>query len=142
MAGVQQQVDIAEAFDAPNLATADSVETGCTINGIFLVIEILATTAGALSNCYLAIWKDQGSNLTIPLANAIGTSDSKRFSIHQEMVMVEKQVNGNPRTLFKGVIAIPKGYRRFGPKDRLVATIFPPGVNIDVCFQCHYKEFR
>ncbi len=78
----------------------------------------------------------------MPNANAIGASDNKRFVIHQEMVMMERKVNGNPRTLFNGVIVIPRGYRRFGPDDALTLAIFSPGVDIDACFQCHYKEFR
>ena len=47
--------------------------------------------------------------MAIPAANAVGGDDNKRYVIHQEMVMVQKITPSNPRTLFKGVIAIPKG---------------------------------
>ncbi len=49
---------------------------------------------------------------------------------------------GNPRTIFNGVIAIPRGYRRNGPNDALTVEILAPGVPIEFCTQCHYKEYR
>ncbi len=88
------------------------------------------------------VTKNPGGNITIPPANAVGSNDNKRFVIHQEMVMLQKVTPSNPRTLFVGVIIIPRGYRRFAPNDELVLSFLAPGVNIDVCFQVHYKEFR
>ncbi len=90
----------------------------------------------------MAVAKNPGNNIVFSNPNAIGSDDNKRYVIHQEMVMLQKAVNGNPRTIFNGVIAIPKGYRRNGPNDRLNLIIFTPGVNADFCFQAHYKEFR
>ncbi len=78
----------------------------------------------------------------MPTANFVGASDDKRFVIHQEMVMLQQVTNSNPRTLFKGVIAIPRGYRRMGPNDLLRLAVLAPGVNINICLQVHYKEFR
>jgi len=128
--------------DAPVIGSVNQVETGSKVNGIYLKVEVTAVTAGALSNCYLMIFKNVAGTITRPAANAVGSADTKRYVIHQEMVMLEQQVNGNPRTLFNGVIAIPRGYRRFGPDDRLEAVVLAPGVNINLCLQCHYKEFR
>lgn len=133
---------MAVAKDAPVLANTNECQTGCTINGIYLKSEAYATTAGALANVYLYIMKNPGNNLATPAANNVGADDNKKYVIHQEMVMLEQSVNGNPRTLFNGVIVIPRGYRRFGPGDVLSVTYFAPGVNISVCHQCHYKEFR
>ncbi len=130
------------AKDAPVLANTEEVLTGSTVNGIYLRVECYATTAGALANIYLSITKNPGGNITVPNPNAVGASDDKRYVIHQEMVMLEQSVNGNPRTLFNGVIALPKGYRRFGPNDELVLKTRAPGVDTSVCIQCHYKEFR
>ncbi len=139
---VQQVFDLANSIDAPTVAVTNAVETGCTINGIYLNVEGYATTAGALANIYIAVVKNPGNNLTFPNANAVGADDNKRFVIHQEMKMLEQSVNGNPRTLFNGVIVIPKGYRRMAINDTIKILIFAPGVNCSVCFQCHYKEFR
>ncbi len=130
------------SVDAPVLANTAEVETGATVNGIYLRVECYATTAAALANVYMSVYKNQGGNITAPVPNTVGTNDNKRFVIHQEMIMLEQSVNGNPRTLFNGVIAIPRGYRRMGPGDLLNVTFLAPGVNINLCFQCHYKEFR
>lgn len=133
---------MALAKDSPLQSVSNDVLTGCTINGIYLKVEAVATNSAAIPNHYMMVTKNPGSNLTMPNPNAVGVSDNKRFVIHQEMVMFQKQDNGNPRTLFVGVVAIPRGYRRFGPDDRLTVNIFSPGVNTNNCVQCHYKEFR
>jgi len=143
--GTQLDVTLAFAKDAPVLANETEVETGSKVNGIYLKVEVSATSGTALANVYLAIMKNPGNNLTAPAANAVGASDNKRFIIHQEMIMVQKfdaDVSANPRILFNGVIALPRGYRRFGPTDRLQCLILSPGANLDACVQCHYKEFR
>ncbi len=131
-----------ETSDTPDIANTNEVETGSTVNGIYLKVEVYATTAGALANAYMYVFKNPGNNLAFPDPNVVGSDDNKKFVIHQEMVMLQKVVNSNPRTLFNGVIAIPRGYRRNGPSDRLTVRVFSPGVNLDVCIQCHYKEFR
>lgn len=141
-AGANSTVELIEASDTPTLVVSKSVMTGSTVHGIYLKVEGYATSAAALSNCYLIIYKDPGGNLGVINPNTVGTDDDKRYVIHQEMVMLQKVVNGNPRTIFNGVIVIPKGYKRFGPNDELKATLLSPGIDADICLQCHYKEFR
>jgi len=131
-----------ETKDAPVLANTREVETGSKVNGIYLHIEIAASSSNALANVYMAVFKNPAGNLDAVVANAVGSSPEKKFVIHQEMVMIEQTANGNPRTLFNGVIVIPKGYRRFGPDDKLQVVLLSPGVTVNYCLQCHYKEFR
>lgn len=140
--GVGLENALISTSDNPALAAATEVNTGATVNGIYLKVEAYATSAAALSNFYMTVFKNPGNNLTMPLPNAVGTSDNKRYVIHQEMVMLQQLAEGNPRTIFNGVIVIPKGYRRFGPDDRLTMEFLTPGVTAFFCFQCHYKEFR
>ncbi len=140
--GVVDVKNIIKVTDTPVLANTADCETGSKVNGIYLHVEVYATSSAALSNVYMYVGKNPGTNLALPNPNAVGSSDNKRFVIHQEMVMLQKVTNSNPRTLFNGVIAIPKGYRRNGPNDLLVLVVFAPGVNIEVCMQAHYKEFR
>ncbi len=141
-AASQSDQVLIETSDTPDLANNNEVETGSTVNGIYLNVEAYATSAGALANIYITIFKNPGTNLTPPAANAVGISDNKRYVIHQEMKMMEQSVNGNPRTIFNGVIVIPRGYRRFGPNDQLNMSILAPGVSAFVCYQEHFKEFR
>ncbi len=145
-AGTNTGFTIALATDTPTLAAKESVETGCKINGIYLRVEVASNEAidlGAIPNVYMVFWKNPGGNLTDLFPNNVGANDNKRFGIHQEMSMIENKGQGsNARTLFNGVIAIPKGMRRMGPNDQLEVLILAPALDIVVCIQCHYKEFR
>ncbi len=133
---------IANAVDTPNPTLTNEVFFGSTINGIYIVCEINATTSAALPNAYFMVVKNPGGNLTFPNANVVGADDNKRYVIHQEMVMLQGQSGSNPRTLFKGVVVIPRGYRRMAIGDLIQIMVFAPGVNTNVCIQTHYKEFR
>ncbi len=133
------------AKDAPVIGNTNEVITGANVNGIYLKVEVASNEAfdtGAIPNVYMMVLKNPGANLTFPNPNAVGADDNKKFVIHQEMIMIENAIGGNPRVLFNGVIAIPKGYRRFGPADTLQVRVFSPAINIALCLQCHYKEFR
>ncbi len=140
---VAQTFSLIETVDTPILATnPEQVQTASKCFGIYLNAEAYATTAGALANIYMMVMKNPGNNLGFPNGNQVGVDKNKKFVIHQEMKMLEQSVNGNPRTIFNGVIKIPKLYQRNGPLDRLLIQFFAPGVNCSVCFQCHYKEFK
>ncbi len=142
-AGTVNTTNLIQSVDAPTIAGTAQVETGSTVNGIFLSVDIVNTgVTGVLANAYLSVAKNPGGNLTIPNPNLVGADDNKKYVIHQEMVMLQMVDNSNPRTLFKGVIVIPKGYRRFAINDLLILQIFSPGVELNFCLQCHYKEFR
>ncbi len=143
-AGTQFNFALIRVSDTPNLSDTVEVQTGAKVNGIYLKVEVSPneTDAGAIPNVYLIVLKNPGDNITAPTANIVGASDNKRFVIHQEMVMMNNAAGGNPRILFNGVIAIPKGYRRFGPNDVLAIGVLSTAVNFALCVQCHYKEFR
>lgn len=140
--GTQVAQILAVARDSPSAGVASEVEKGSTINGIFLNVQVAATSAAALANVYMAVVKNPGANLIFPNANAFGTSDQRRYAIHQEMIMVEKNSTGIARTLFKGVIKIPRGYKRMGIDDQIILLLFSPGVTMDVCTQCIYKSYK
>ncbi len=141
--GVTEIRNLVETVDSPTLLNTTEVAKGSTVNGIYLRVEVVNTgVTGILSNVYLVIAKNPGGNLGALQPNLIGADDDKRYVIHQEMVMLQMQDNSNPRTLFNGVIVIPRGYRRFSANDTLILELLSPGVEINWCFQCHYKEFR
>ncbi len=142
--GTQSNVPLVVATDTPTLANTDGVQTGSKVNGIYLHVEISPdeTIANAIPNCYMIVWKNAGANLSNPSANNVGANDNKRYVIHQEMVMFNNLAGGNPRTLFNGVIVIPKGFRRFGPNDELVLSVLSTALNFKLCWQAHYREFR
>ncbi len=142
-AGTVDTTNLVQSVDAPTIAVTPQVESGSTVNGIYLRVEVVNTgVTGVLGNCYMLVAKNPGGNLTIPQPNIVGSDDNKKYVIHQEMVMLQMVDNSNPRTLFNGVIAIPKGYRRMAINDLIVVAIFSPGIEITFCLQAHYKEFR
>ncbi len=143
---VDLPIPIASATDTPTLAATASVETGCKINGFYLRVEVASNDPvdlGVVPNVYMYVWKNPGGNLTTLTPNAVGANDNKRFVIHQEMTMIENKGQGsNARTIFNGVVAVPKGMRRMGPNDRWEVVMRSQGLDIVQCLQCHYKEFR
>ncbi len=145
-ANVKGNVAIALATDTPTLGSTASVETGCKINGFYIRAEIASNEAislGAIPNIYFMLWKNPGGNLVRPGANGVGSSDNKRFVIHQEMSMIENKGQGsNARTIYNGVVVVPKGYRRMGPNDLWEIQLLCPALDTAQCVQCHYKEFR
>ncbi len=143
--GVDTKSDeiLVNAQDSPLVETTSSdITVGSTVNSIFLNVQCSATSTAAIANVYMYVMKNPGNNLTEVNGNVVGVSDIRKFVIHQEMIMTEKNTTAIPRTLFKGVIKIPRGYRRFGVKDRLVLSLYSPGVTYEICFQCIYKEFK
>ncbi len=141
--GVNFDEQIISSSDLPTLAQTNVVETGSTVNAVYLRVEVVNTGAtGVLANAYLMVMKNPGGNLTFPNPNVVGGDDNKKYVIHQEMVMLQMVDNSNPRTLFNGVIMIPRGYRRFAINDLLTVRVFSPGVELSICIQSHYKEFR
>ncbi len=144
-AAAQIDIDLIESVDAPVLANTDQCETGSKVNGIYLRVECASTdqpVMGAIPNVYLAIFKNPGGQLVVPAPNAIGANATKKYVIHQEMLMLQNELGGNPRVLFNGVVKIPRGYIRNGPLDKLQLAILCPQLDIALCVQCHYKEFR
>ncbi len=142
---VQQIETIAKAVDAPVVSNPEEVETGSRINALFLNVQVAASSTAALANLYFMIFKDQGGNISagvIPNANAVGSSNMKTVVFHQEMIMTEKNTTAFPRTMFRGVLMIPRHMRRMGINDVIKIAFFAPGVNYDFCFQTIYKEFR
>ncbi len=144
VAGTQTFVSLIQAVDNAVLANPDDVDTASTINGIFLNIQVAATGTAALANVYMMIYKNPGNMIVggIPNANVVGASDFKRQVFHQEMIMTEKNTTAIPRTLFKGVLVIPKKMRKMFRDDSIQLGLFAPGVNFDYCVQCIYKEIR
>ncbi len=145
-AAVNSNFGIASATDTPTLGVVNSVETGAKINGFYIRMEAASNEAidlGAIPNFYMAVWKNTGGNLTAIVPNTVGSDDNKRFVIHQEMTMLENKGQGsNARTIFNGVVVIPKGMRRMGPNDQWKIQFICPALDTAVCVQVHYKEFR
>jgi len=149
---IQSITDVMRAIDNPDyLTNPNDINTGAVMKWIFLNVQIIQkVAAGGVDNIYLAVYKNVGNNTAL-LANgdAIGASDRKRFVIHQEMVMTGNVLTAAaavPKTLFKGVLRIPKSLQRFGLEDRLQVIIShrtgEASQQSNFCLQCIYKELN
>ncbi len=137
-------IDLIKSVDAPVIANTNEVITGSKVNGIYLRVEVASneTDAGAIPNFYMAVYKNPANKIGLLNPTSLGDDNRKKYVIHQEMIMINNVAGGNPRTVFNGVIAIPRGYRRNGPDDLLQIVLNSTAVNVAVCVQCIYKEFR
>ncbi len=141
----QQFVTLATGVYNAILANPAECEVGSKVNAIFLNVQVISTAETALNNLYMMVFKNPSGSVTpIPSANLIGTSDFKKFVIHQEMVMLSDAADSIPSQMFKGVVLLPKHMRRMAINDELRVALFSPGAGNtrDACVQCIYKEFR
>ncbi len=137
--------DIIRGKEQPVLANRAEVNVGAHVKSFFLNVQIAASSTAALANLYFIIYGNPGNNIgagSIPAANAVGVSDFKKQVFHQEMLMTEKNTTAFARTMFRGVIKIPRKFQRIGFEDAITISFFAPGVTFDVCWQAIYKEIR
>ncbi len=143
-AGTNLEVIIAIAKEEPLLANTAEVTVGSRINSFFVNIQVASneTDAGAIPNVYVAFYKNPEGLVATVNPGAMGVNPRKKWIFHQEMIMFNNVAGGNPRTLFKGVLMIPKKMRRMGFDDEILMVVRSNAVNIALCIQTIYKEFR
>ncbi len=153
IAAAQSVTDVINVVPSPVIATTNEVAEGSTVHAIYLRVEIASVVAaGGVDNNYMIVYKNPGNNVAPPSnLDSVGVSDNKRFVMHQEMMMTGQ--NGSnpgaaniPRTLFKGVVRLPRNYRRMGYDDKLQVVLQHRNgeatQRTDFCIECIYKEFR
>jgi len=141
-------VPVITAVQNPALANVEQINFGSTVNAIYLRVEVLATNVfSGVPRIYMAVFKNSGGNLVNPSPNGAGSSNNKKYVIHQEMIMIGgNETSAFPRTLFNGVIKIPPRLKRFGYNDTL-SVLLQNGVGettgiTNACVQCIYKEYQ
>ncbi len=145
--------DLVVAVTDPKPGTSPTeCNIASTVGAIFLNVQVVGEIgAGGVDNIYMAVVKNPGNNFVFPDVDLLGISDLRKYVIHQEMIMTG-QAGGNPgaaniaRTMFKGVILIPRGYKRNGFQDRIQVILqHRSGEQTQVtnfCIEAIYKEFQ
>ncbi len=150
-AALQSVTDVINTVDNPVLTTTNGVQTASTVYAIYLRVEVIGSVAaGGIDNIYLAVFHNVAGSLSAPALDTLGSSDRKNQVIHQEMIMTTPldTVNGVgfPRTMFNGVISIPRGMRRNAVQDKLQVILQHRSGEATqttrFCIECIYKEFR
>ncbi len=148
--GTPSTIDVINTVNTPVLGTSNEVEFPSSVHAIFLRVEVIQkVAAGGVDNIYMIVYKNPGGNITAPAVDAVGINDNKKRVIHQEMLMtgtVLTAASAIPKTLFKGVIMIPRGLKRNGANDKLQVVIGHRAAEVtqqsNFCLQCIYKEYR
>ncbi len=152
IAGAQNTTDIAIQNDLPSTTSVNQVHTGSAVKAIFLNIQVRGVIAyGGVPRIYFILFKNPGNQVPAPALDAVGISPKRKWVLHQEMIMVDDvglaatNPTSFPRTMFKGVIKIPKRYQRMGDADKLSFVIGNAAGEAtgatDWCLQSIYREF-
>ncbi len=149
---VQSVTPIVNTVRNPDYAANPAdVEIGSTVSSIYLRVEATGVIAAAgIDNIYMAVVKNPAGALSFPKGNQMGGDDNRRWILHQEMLMLAPfeatGTTGFPRTLFKGVIRIPRGMKRNALEDQLQVLLSHRGGETSqttrFCLECIYKEFN
>ncbi len=146
-AALQSVTDVINTVDAPIFTNTVNNHVGSNVRAIYLRVEVAGrTAAGGIPNIYMAVMKNPANEISIPNLDVIGGTDKRKFFIHQEMIMLNALSDGSfPRTMFKGVILIPRHYQRNGIDDKLQVILQHRSgeatQSTDFCIECIYKEF-
>jgi len=146
--GVITTIPLVDVVDNPALANPAEVSQGSRVNAIYLRVEVLAVAGfTTVPRVYMVLWKNPANAFTAINPDSVGSSDRKRFVLHQEMTMVAGTTDVQiPRTMFQGVIKIPPRMQRMGFDDR-IALLFrhesgETTAITNVCIQAIYKEYK
>ncbi len=145
-------LNLIAGVDTYNLADADGVPTGSKVNGVFLSIFFYTEGGEVANEVPLVDWyliHNPGNAFAqtfdannLPTPGATGIHKNKRFIIHTEKGLSgggDASLAGVPM-VFKGVVAIPRKWRRIGEDDRLLLCV-RTNFNTKVCAQTIYKHF-
>ncbi len=144
VAGTQTSLNIALAKGAADNTVVTEVTRRCKIFKIWVEIwasASAAATEGVTTTVDLYLIKNPGSNLTLPGASVVGSSNEKKFVFRQWKGLVASRKEGFPAYSFRGWIKVPKAYQRMGTDDVIQLAILFTGVNGLVCSQFIYKWY-
>ncbi len=144
--------NIIDDVDTYTLADTNGVPTGSKVNGFFLSFFIISEGGEVATEVPLVDWyvihSPGGAFGTtfdadnLPTPGATGIHKNKRFIIHTEKGLSgggDASLAGVPM-IFKGVIAIPRKWRRVGDGDALTLCIRTNFAS-KMCAQAIYKHF-
>ncbi len=137
------QIAVAVPNVDPTLFTPGDVRVGGTVNGFFLSIFVIGATGAGLNgpiDWYLMKTHD-GQDAGNPAPGVTGVSSRRNQIIHEEKGLAGS-ADGTAMA-FKGVVAIPKGMRRFRQGDawRISIVSQDPVNDANFCIKAIYKSF-
>ncbi len=134
---------IAKAVNTPLSTVTTDVSQGCLIKSIWVSFDVCGLAAtGVRQVTFIYLFKNPGDNLTLPAANAVGSSNEKKFAIRQWQFMTMRNQDGNPPNHWEGWIPIPKRYQRMGTDDTWQIVFITDTSAGHISSQFIYKWYR
>ncbi len=134
--------DLVDAV-AVNLVTdSDEVAEGSTVKAIYVELSVLANTA--LQNFIMVILKVPGSGAGPAFSDMVALFDypNKKNILYTTQGLAPNDGVGQPQTILRGWIKIPKSKQRFGLGDRILLVLANQGDNtVNYCGFATYKEY-
>ncbi len=122
------------------------VLVGSTINAFYITLFVIGATGAPLNGAiqwYIAKQRIGQNNITdFPDPDNVGVSDIRNQIFHQEKGLAGS--GDGTAMVFKGVIVVPKIYRRQRAGDQFFIKLNSNDVGNDAqfCIQVHYNEFN
>ena len=145
--------NVSVGVESATLAATESVERGSKVNGFFLSIFFYTEGGEVANEVPLIDWyviKDQGGAMGttfdanhLPTPGAQGGHVNKRYVFHTEKGLAgggDASLAGVPM-VFKGVIAIPRGYRKHNQNDA-IRVCARANFATKFCIQAIYKWYH
>ncbi len=143
---------IITTVDQADLSVVDEVTTGSTVNGFYMSFYAISEGGEVAAEVPLVDWyiiKDPGGSFgstfsatKLPTPGSTGSHVNKRFIIHEEKGLAgggDASTGGVPM-IFKGVLGVPRGFRRMAPQDRLTICA-RANFNTKECTKFIYKWY-
>ncbi len=143
--GTTASVIVAITVDSALNTVATQVERGCVIKAIWMELwmrpaeeDIVGLTT--VVDAYFI--KNPGTNLTLPAAGTVGTSNEKKFVLKNWKGLIAAQTFGAQPYTWKGWIKIPKHMQRMGADDLFQFVFEYNGTAGVTCTNFVYKWYK
>lgn len=145
-------LNLTSTVNSATLAATNSVERGSSVNGFFLSLFFYTEGGEVANEVPLVDWyliKNPGGNFSafsateLPTPGAQGSHDNKRYIFHTEKGLSgggDASLAGVPM-VFKGVIGIPKGFRKHNANDQ-ISLIARANFATKFCVQTIYRWYH
>ncbi len=133
-AGTTTTVIVATAVN-DYTGTVGTVETGSVIKSMYWFVQMLPTATTENVDFYMM---KLPANVPVVTPGATGGAPNRKYILHEEKGIPGNANDGAYPLTFKGVVKIPRGYRRMAEGDFFVLVLRGVGIS-NACVKCIYK---
>jgi len=142
VAGLASVTPVAIAVEVQNLvATSNNVPRGGHVRSFYYSLFVFAddTTGSVPPLIDVYWWKNVGGVSTRPTNGSTGSSDLKRFILHEEKGLSSSKELGGMPMIVKGVVKVPPSKSKFGLNDTIEMVLESANISGQFCAKHIYK---